>query len=387
MTSFYAWNMRGFNMPCKHIALRSWVQAEKPLFGCLLETRVQEGNHQRCMLAALPQWSSLTNYAYHPLGRIWVCWSNQVVVTKLHMSAQVITCAIQIPRTGKQFICPAIYAFNTGAERVQLWEELRGTRAAYGHLALPWILLGDFNVTLASSEHSRALDYRTDQVGMQHFQEATTDCSVMDLPYTGAMFTWWNKREGDPIGKKLDRALVNQEWLTRYPQSCAHFDAGGISGHARCLIRLTGTTNEARKPFRFFNYLTEHNDFLPTIKGVWDTSAALYHSRTALTRFHQKLKLLKQPLRALNKTHYGDLPVRTNQAYEELCDWQNKVLLDPSPTNIDRAAAAEEKWSKLARIEEKFYRQKSCVRWLGAGDQNTKFFHSMVQNRVAKNTI
>ncbi|KAH0938920.1 hypothetical protein HID58_006381, partial [Brassica napus] len=35
------------------------------------------------------------------------------------------------------------------------------------------------------------------------------------------------------------------------------------------------------------------------------------------------------PLRALNKTHYGDLPARTKQAYEELCNCQNTVLQDP----------------------------------------------------------
>ncbi|KAG5400318.1 hypothetical protein IGI04_014925, partial [Brassica rapa subsp. trilocularis] len=92
----------------------------------------------------------------------------------------------------------------------------------------------------------------------------------------------------------------------------------GYVGMSRCFIRLDGATNEVRKPFRFFNYLTEHTDFLSTVKETWDTSEPLFHSRLALSRFHQKLKLLKQPLRALNRTHYGDLPGRTKQAYEEL---------------------------------------------------------------------
>lgn len=118
----------------KHRALRSWLQEENPSFGCLLETRVTEGNHQQCMNAALPTWNSLTNYEYHHLGRIWFCWSSEVVATRLHMSAQVITCAIQIPSTGEQFICSAIYAFNTVGERLSLWEDLRNTQAAYGHL-------------------------------------------------------------------------------------------------------------------------------------------------------------------------------------------------------------------------------------------------------------
>ena len=131
---------------------------------------------------------------------------------------------------------------------------------------------------------------------MRHFQEAMTDCMMMDLPYTGALFTWWNKRVEDPIGKKLDRVLVNNEWLTQYPQSSAHFEAGGVSDHARSLIRTSGILNEARKPFRFFNYLADHQDFLPLVKEVWDTTEPLHHSRAALSLFHKKLKILKQPL-------------------------------------------------------------------------------------------
>lgn len=70
-----------------------------------------------------------------------------------------------------------------------------------------------------------------------------------------------------------------------------------------------------------------------------------------------------------------------------MCVCQNMALLDPTPDNFATTAEAEERWIKLARIEEKFYRQKSCVRWLQAGDQCTKFFHSVVETRAAKNTI
>ena len=379
MTSFFAWNIRGFNMPCKHRAVRSWIQSEKPRFGCLVETRVREEKLTKCMDAAMPHWQVITNYEHHQLGRIWFCWSSEeVVVTKLHMSDQIISCAIQIPETGQEFICSAIYAHNTSAERTQLWRDLRATQAAYSHLHLPWILIGDFNETLSSSEHSRALDYRTDQIGMMQFQEVTTDCALSDLSYVGALFTWWNKRDADPIGKKLDRALVNGEWMQRYPQSFAKFEAGGVSDHARCLVRLSGQLDESRKPFRFFNYLVEHEDFLHTVKEVWDTSPQLYHSRSALSSFHKKLKLLKFNLRALNRSRFGDLPNRTKQAYEELCECQNRVLVNPSPENCVQESEASDRWQKLAKIEDKFWLQKSCIRWLQAGDQNTVFYHRYV---------
>lgn len=177
-------------MSHKHRALKSWIQTEKPLFGYLLETRVREGNHQKCMSAVMPNWNSITNYGYHTLGRIWFCWSDRVVVTLLQKSAQMITCAVQVPDIGQQFICSAIYAFNTAAERTLLWRKLRETQAVYAHLSLPWILLGDYNVTLSSSEHLRSMDYRSDQASMRAFQEVVLDCSLVDLVYGGALFTW-----------------------------------------------------------------------------------------------------------------------------------------------------------------------------------------------------
>ncbi|KAF3518239.1 hypothetical protein DY000_02064011 [Brassica cretica] len=92
-------------------------------------------------------------------------------------------------------------------------------------------------------------------------------------------------------------------------------------------------------------------------------------------------------MRLLNKTHYGDLPNRTKLAFEELCHCQNLVLIDPNPTTCAAADEASYRWSKLDRIEEKFYRQKSCIRLLGAGDQNTGVFHRSMQTRTAGNAI
>lgn len=189
------------------------------------------------------------------------------------------------------------------------------------------------------------------------------------------------------LGKKLDRALVNAAWLRHYPQSSSRFEAGGISDHARCVVLTSGSHNEARKPFRFFNYLAEHAEFLPAIKRVWDSTQVIHHSRSALSRFHDKLKLLKFDMRMIYKTHYGDLPGRTKRAFEDMCHCQNQALIDLNPIAFSSAAEATDRWTKLAYIEEKFFRQKSFIRWLVAGDQNTVFFHRAVLTRSSRNTI
>lgn len=142
---------------------------------------------------------------------------------------------------------------------------------------------------------------------MKQCQELVTDCVLTDLAYVGSLFTWWNKRGADPIGKKLDQALINGNWLSVYPQSFASFETGGISDHARCVIRLKQQSVGNRKPFKFFNYLVEHGDFLPTVRSKWEATAPISHSRTALNMFHKKLKSLKYAMRELNRNHYGDL--------------------------------------------------------------------------------
>lgn len=123
------------------------------------------------------------------------------------------------------------------------------------------------------------------------------------------------------------------------------------------------------------------------MKTVWDTSSPLYHSRCSLSKFRRKLKLLKNDLRALNRNHYGDLPNRTKQAYEHLCYCQNQVLLDPTPLTFAAEAEVSRHLNLLASIEGKFSKQKSFLRWLQAGDQNTGVFHRAAQSRASRNVI
>lgn len=357
------------------------------MFGCLIETRVQECNHQVIMSSALPDWCSVTNYEYHRLRRIWVSWREGFVVTVLHKSDQIISCAIQVVATGEQFICSAVYGSNFVAERRILWEEIRNTAAAYNHLNMPWILIGDYNTILTAFEHSRMHDYLGDQTGMRQFQEVVTDVGLLDLSYSGAQFTWWNKRGADSIGKKLDRALVNGDWLQVFPQAFVTFETGGVSDHARCLIRLKQHEEQNRRPFKFFNFLTEHEDFVECIMGKWEETAPLVHSRAALHLFHKKLKSLKYSLRELDQNNFGNIRTREKEAFEELCLCQAQVLSNPTTSDCLTEAEASMRWHRLALIEEKFMMQKSRVRWLIVGDQNATFYHHVVLERSAKNSI
>ncbi|KAL0298214.1 UNVERIFIED_CONTAM: hypothetical protein Scaly_3070300 [Sesamum calycinum] len=78
--------------------------------------------------------------------------------------------------------------------------------------------MGDFNAVLDDSEVSgNAADT---SASMAEFLECITDSELHHLPFTGANFTWHNCSDGErSLWKRLDRMLVNEAWLAKWPQS------------------------------------------------------------------------------------------------------------------------------------------------------------------------
>ncbi|CAL9223012.1 unnamed protein product [Arabidopsis halleri] len=252
---------------------------------------------------------------------------------------------------------------------------------------MPWIVLGDFNEILSLTDHSRAQDYAFNMTGMRDFQNTVSFCDLGELSSAGPNFTWINNQDSNPIGKKLDRALVSSDWLGMFPHSYASFEAGGISDHSRCMIHLATSNSQHRKPFKFFNFLTTHELFLPTVARVWLETPPLFHSRIALSLFHRKLKLLKTHLRSLNRTRFGNLPLKTKEAYDTYCSAQTLALSAPTSSNLQSLSEASDVWNRLASLEEKFFHQKSRIQWMKCGDQNTSYFHRVAQANASKNAV
>ncbi|KAG7533326.1 hypothetical protein ISN45_Aa08g009650 [Arabidopsis thaliana x Arabidopsis arenosa] len=158
---------------------------------------------------------------------------------------------------------------------------------------------------------------------------------------------------------------------------------GGVSDHARFWVQIRAPPPRNRRPFQFFNHLASHPQFLEILNEVWLTTQPLFHSRLALNLFHKKLKLLKEPLRRLNREKYGNIPSKVKEAYDDLCCKQNAAHLNPQASTFADVTESSEKWNHLASIEEQFYHQKSRVQWMQFGDHNTRFFHRVAEDEEA----
>lgn len=94
------------------------------------------------------------------------------------------------------------------------------------------------------------------------------------------------------------------------------------------------------QPFKFFNLVASHPRFFEVVSRVWNETDPLFHSRSALRRFHEKLKSLKFEMRSLNRDVYGDLTGCVKESYENLCAKQTEAMQNPHTSSFEAASDA-----------------------------------------------
>ncbi|KAF5179339.1 Dnase i-like superfamily protein [Thalictrum thalictroides] len=198
-------------------------------------------------------------------------------------------------------------------------------------------------------------------------------------------YTWSNRSEGGRRTlNKIDRCLVNEEWVCAFDQSYANFLPQLISDHSPILLTWFDNLTTAAKPFRFFNHWTKHDDFNNLVQLTWQETV----SGNPMMRLTTKLKNLKAKLKQWSRLHFSDLSNRTNEAKENLERIQAEIQIRP----LDDTLAALEKdaiheYKRLSDAEEDSMRQKSGENWAQLGDMNTSYFHKIVQGRRNANRI
>lgn len=104
--------------------------------------------------------------------------------------------------------------------------------------------MGDFNQILNPSESSIGSTRITK--GISDFRDYLLYAGLSDLSFRGHTFTWWNNKEANPIAKKLDRILVNDNWLLDLPNAYAEFGDPLVSDHRPCCLILSSHTKPKR---------------------------------------------------------------------------------------------------------------------------------------------
>ncbi|KAK4422068.1 hypothetical protein Salat_2157700 [Sesamum alatum] len=135
----------------------------------------------------------------------------------------------------------------------------------------------------------------------------------------------------NPVWCKLDRVLLNNEWLEAGLHCGAHFSPPGcLSDHSPGIVSLFDPPAPKPKPFRFFNMWANHPDFLATVESHWNMNA----EGTTQFSLCRKLKALKGTLKAFNNLHYSYISVRAKEVDLTLQDAQIQIKSDPENAAI-----------------------------------------------------
>ncbi|KAL8542624.1 hypothetical protein ACS0TY_003487 [Phlomoides rotata] len=190
-------------------------------------------------------------------------------------------------------------------------------------------------------------------------------------------FYTWYRKDGS-CKSKLDRMLVNEEWLNRWPNYS--LKSGGRTFSDHCPISIESSVKDwGPKSFKFINGWISHLDFKAFIKRRWEE-----HKVLGWAGFHlkEKLKLLKMDLKSWNKTMFGNIDnqIEDKKRKIEILDRIDEALGLDEDEIIKRNLLTTELMRGLIWHDE-LMSQKAKTKWLTEGDVNSRFFHNWINRR------
>lgn len=328
------------------------------------------------MRIKFPTWQQL-NFQAHPAGRIVVLWDpSKVCIEQMEVSPQAIHCAVTCKVTTVFFTVSFVYALHSIVSRRPLWYDL----VDFGQrLNSPWLVVGDFNSVLSPDERCNGVPVSAYE--SKDLQDYCLAVGLSDLPYMGCYFTWTN----NSVWSKLDRALVNNQSLMAGMFGQAFFPPSGcLSDHSPCIVSLINQDVSFRKPFKFFDMWTLHENFEAVVNAEWSS----FDRGSMQFVMCNKMRRLKGPLKNLNAQHFSHISDWAGSANEALKVAQLELHNNPHdsvPQN--RVVGLRKATMNLSEAERQFFSQKVKCAYLQNSDRCTKFFHALVKRNAKRNQI
>ncbi|KAL8477268.1 hypothetical protein ACS0TY_029528 [Phlomoides rotata] len=154
--------------------------------------------------------------------------------------------------------------------------------------------VGDFNAIKEESERLGRAEF-SDKRGIRLFQEFIELSNLIDLSLRGHSYTWYCL-DGS-CKSRLDRLLVNDQWLHNWPNATLKGMRRPVSDHCPIFTDF-GKKNWGPKPFRFFNSWLSHEGLGSFVAEKW-----ISYNITGWAGFvlKEKLKMLKEDLKVWNQ--------------------------------------------------------------------------------------
>ncbi|GKB67201.1 RNA-directed DNA polymerase, eukaryota, partial [Tanacetum coccineum] len=240
--------------------------------------------------------------------------------------------------------------------------------------------MGDFNEVRRMEERWGSIFNAS---GARVFNNFISNAGLIDLQLEGFSFTWAHPSASKM--SKLDRFLVSDGFISSFPRTSAVCLDRHLSDHRPILLREVFSDFGAI-PFRFYHSWFSFQGFDQFVNHTW-SSISLSDSN-GMIRFKKKLQILKKEIRVFVADQKKKKESRVNDLKDKLSEIDK--VLDQGGVSDDILLARTE--CKNALLESKAadsrdYLQKAKIQWAVEGDENSKFFHGIVNRKRANLTV
>ncbi|XP_026397050.1 uncharacterized protein LOC113291769 [Papaver somniferum] len=276
------------------------------------------------------------------------------------------------PARGKWFLS-CVYGTPYRENQTAQWEYIKNLSKL---VKIPWVLIGDLNITFDMSERNTNTNSTSDEV-----IDLIREAELLDLGYSGNPFTWTSNSHGTGrIKSRLDRSLVNNDCLITFPDSkLLHLPIKG-SDHAPILLSLYTNFADSNKTWKFFEHWLQNDTCVNEIKNAWVSNTAGFAAYIMSDKFSNTRHILS----LWSKNIFGNIQGRITALQQQLEQLQHT---DVRGMHTEKVLNIEKEIDSLNEVQASSYIQKSKDHYYNDLDKNTKYFHFTANQRRVRNKI
>ncbi|KAJ0527046.1 putative RNA-directed DNA polymerase [Helianthus annuus] len=269
-----------------------------------------------------------------------------------------------------------VYAPRDVSERRSLWNRLLAIRSQHPGL---WVIIGDFNEVRYLEDR---LHSKFDNRGAFLFNEFIRDAGLNEYRMGGCDFTYM-PYNGSSMSK-IDRVLVCEDFMCLWPYAKCIALNRYLSDHSPILLSCS-TLDFGPPPFRFYNSWLD----IPGIEDVVNNTVGLQQLNSDEFGFlRDLLKSLKSNIkewRSKGKQEEEKILKSTLDEIEAI-DVKAKFV-GLNDTEKERRVMCNLRIRNFEKNRVADLQQKARYNWAKLGDENSHFFHKVVNLRKASNRI